>query len=147
MHSYLYTSSMSTTKVQSLNKVILPIIRRAMPNIIATSIVGVSPMTGPVNQVFKMKIKYGDLDKMRITLKKEHFKMFLRLYNRRKFTTHNDILAANYPWVKLTDVITVFNTVEWCNSSFGECGYIFDNVNRFYFENKEDCAMFTLTWL
>ena len=34
--------------VATLNKVILPVIRRVMPTVIANEIIGVQPMTGPV---------------------------------------------------------------------------------------------------
>lgn len=33
--------------------------RRAMPNIIAHDIVGVSPMTGPVGRIFALRKRYG----------------------------------------------------------------------------------------
>ena len=34
-----------------LNKVMLPLIRRVMPTVIANEIMGVQPMTGPVGQI------------------------------------------------------------------------------------------------
>lgn len=40
------------------HKVLLPLIRNAMPNIIANDIIGVQPMTGPVGDIFTMGIKY-----------------------------------------------------------------------------------------
>ena len=36
--------------IASLNKVILPVIRRVMPTVIANELVGVQPMTGPVGR-------------------------------------------------------------------------------------------------
>jgi len=36
--------------VATLNKVMLPLIRRVMPSVIANELVGVQPMTGPVGQ-------------------------------------------------------------------------------------------------
>jgi len=41
-----------------LNKVILPIIRRVMPTVIANEIVGVQPMAGPVSQIHTLRVKY-----------------------------------------------------------------------------------------
>ena len=38
----------SAGNVATLNRVILPVIRRVMPTVIANEIVGVQPMTGPV---------------------------------------------------------------------------------------------------
>ena len=40
------------------NRVILPIIRRVMPNIIANKIIGVQPMTGPVGQIRTLRTRY-----------------------------------------------------------------------------------------
>jgi hypothetical protein len=43
----------SAGNVATLNRVILPVIRRVMPTVIANEIVGVQPMTGPVGQIHK----------------------------------------------------------------------------------------------
>jgi hypothetical protein len=40
--------------------VILPIIRRVMPTVIANEIVGVQPMTGPVAQIHTLRVRYAD---------------------------------------------------------------------------------------
>jgi len=40
--------------------VILPLIRRIMPNVIAQSILGVQPMTGPVSDIFRLRTRYED---------------------------------------------------------------------------------------
>ena len=46
--------------VAVLNKVILPVIRRVMPTVIANEIVGVQPMTGPVAQIHTLRVRYAD---------------------------------------------------------------------------------------
>ena len=46
--------------VAALNKVILPVIRRVMPTVIANEIVGVQPMTGPVGQIHTLRVRYAD---------------------------------------------------------------------------------------
>lgn len=46
--------------VATLNKVILPVIRRVMPTVIANEIMGVQPMTGPVGQIHTLRVQYGD---------------------------------------------------------------------------------------
>lgn len=43
-----------------LKKVILPVIRRVMPSVIAHDIIGVSPMTGPVNSIASLRARYAD---------------------------------------------------------------------------------------
>ncbi len=46
--------------IATLNKVILPVIRRVMPTVIANEIIGVQPMTGPVAQIHTLRVRYAD---------------------------------------------------------------------------------------
>ena len=46
--------------VATLNRVILPVIRRVMPTVIANEIVGIQPMTGPVAQIHTLRVRYAD---------------------------------------------------------------------------------------
>ncbi len=48
--------------VATLNKVILPVIRRVMPTVIANEIIGVQPMSGPVAQIHTLRVRYSDTD-------------------------------------------------------------------------------------
>jgi len=50
----------SAGNVATLNRVILPVIRRVMPTVIANEIVGVQPMTGPVSQIHTLRVRYSD---------------------------------------------------------------------------------------
>jgi len=50
----------SAGNVATLNRVILPVIRRVMPTVIANELVGVQPMTGPVGQVNTLRVRYAD---------------------------------------------------------------------------------------
>jgi hypothetical protein len=43
-----------------LNKVMLPLIRRVMPTVIANEIMGVQPMTGPVGQIHTLRTRYAN---------------------------------------------------------------------------------------
>jgi hypothetical protein len=55
------TSGATTAgNVAALNKVILPVIRRVMPTVIANEIIGVQPMTGPVGQIHTLRVQYAD---------------------------------------------------------------------------------------
>ena len=46
--------------IATLNRVILPVIRRVMPTVIANEIVGVQPMTGPVAQIHTLRVRYAE---------------------------------------------------------------------------------------
>ena len=60
--SLLAESSAGTTtagNIATLNRVILPVIRRVMPTVIANELVGVQPMTGPVGQIHTLRVRYA----------------------------------------------------------------------------------------
>lgn len=61
---YLNESAASGTtmsgNVATLNKVILPVIRRVMPTVIANELIGVQPMTGPVGQIHTLRVRYSE---------------------------------------------------------------------------------------
>ena len=46
--------------IATLNRVILPVIRRVMPTVIANEIVGVQPMQGPVSQIHTLRVRYAE---------------------------------------------------------------------------------------
>jgi len=50
----------SAGNIATLNRVILPVIRRVMPTVIANELVGVQPMTGPVAQIHTLRVRYSD---------------------------------------------------------------------------------------
>ena len=52
----------SAGNIATLNRVILPVIRRVMPTVIANEIIGVQPMTGPVGQIHTLRVRYADSD-------------------------------------------------------------------------------------
>ena len=55
------TSGATTSgNMATLNRVILPVIRRVMPTVIANEIVGVQPMQGPVSQIHTLRVRYAD---------------------------------------------------------------------------------------
>ena len=59
----LSESSVGTTtagNIATLNRVILPVIRRVMPTVIANELVGVQPMTGPVGQIHTLRVRYAN---------------------------------------------------------------------------------------
>ena len=61
--SLLSESSAGTTtagNIATLNRVILPVIRRVMPTVIANELIGVQPMTGPVGQIHTLRVRYAN---------------------------------------------------------------------------------------
>ena len=62
MHSGIGNNATSTGNVQSFDPVLISLVRRSMPNLIAYDICGVQPMTGPTGLIFAMKSNYVAAD-------------------------------------------------------------------------------------
>jgi hypothetical protein len=54
------TGATSAGNIATLNRVILPVIRRVMPTVIANELVGVQPMTGPIGQIHTLRVRYAE---------------------------------------------------------------------------------------
>ena len=53
-------ANQGTGAIVSPDPVLISLVRRAMPNLIAYDVAGVQPMSGPTGLIFAMKAKYGD---------------------------------------------------------------------------------------
>ena len=53
-------ANQGTAAVANPDPVLISLVRRAMPNLIAYDVAGVQPMSGPTGLIFAMKAKYGD---------------------------------------------------------------------------------------
>ena len=49
----------NTTSAANWNPVLIALVRRAMPNLMAYDVCGVQPMSGPTGLIFAMKSRYG----------------------------------------------------------------------------------------
>lgn len=54
------SGAVAANDVAGFRKILIPMIRRIIPGTIATEIVGVQPMQGPVGLVYTMRYKYGE---------------------------------------------------------------------------------------
>jgi hypothetical protein len=54
------TSSAGTGNVDTFDPVLISLVRRAMPNLIAYDVCGVQPMTGPTGLIFAMRARYAN---------------------------------------------------------------------------------------
>ena len=52
-------ASQNTDSIASPDPVLISLVRRAMPNLIAYDVAGVQPMSGPTGLIFAMKARYG----------------------------------------------------------------------------------------
>lgn len=54
------SGAVAANDIAGFRKILIPMIRRIIPGTIATEIVGVQPMQGPVGLVYTMRYKYGE---------------------------------------------------------------------------------------
>lgn len=54
------SGSTDAASIAGFHKIVIPMIRRIIPGTIATELVGVQPMTGPVGQVYSLRYKYAE---------------------------------------------------------------------------------------
>jgi hypothetical protein len=57
-----HANSVSSAGVANWNPILISLVRRAMPNLIAFDIASVQPMTGPTGLIFAMKSRYSAMD-------------------------------------------------------------------------------------
>ena len=55
----VHGNSVSNGGVENWNPILISLVRRAMPNLVAYDIAGVQPMSGPTGLIFAMKSRYG----------------------------------------------------------------------------------------
>jgi len=55
-------SSVATQGIDSFDPILISLVRRAMPNLMAYDIAGVQPMTGPTGLIFAMKSRFGSVN-------------------------------------------------------------------------------------
>lgn len=119
-----------------------------MPKIIANSIIGVQPMTGPSASVFSLRSRYTYNHKTIKMAFPEYFKNFLRLNNRRRSFTVDEFKNAGYPVVELChSQWRKYNDIrDWCNSNFQIGTWVSDGYNTFAFSNIDQATFFKLAW-
>jgi hypothetical protein len=140
---------------KEMAKVIMPAIRRVMPNIIANDILGVQPMTGPVGQIFGQVARYSTAKSRYATMNKAGYKQFLRLNDRKRRQYESDFVKAKYPYhdvprdyyVRLMRADGAQSMLDWLEAMMPHSHVLFAGFQpRIYFENENDRLMFILRW-
>jgi hypothetical protein len=142
---------MDSNQTNEFAKVLIPRIRRVMPNIIARQIIGVTPMTGPMGGIFGLaghlnpERPPGWWDGHKVRMTKDVYKNFLRLNDRKKHQTRQDFIKAGYPWASIRDLDYNEAVQSWLDDSIGKYRYVvvWDAI---FFENKNDHLLYTLRW-
>lgn len=126
-------TNIAASVTATAQKILMPIIRKVYPNMIAQQILGVQPMTGPTGSIFTLNVIYEDPNIAKFH-KKYKFSRAKWYYCKYKFTDG----------VKCRD---------WCVEHFGPLSKGGDawmrwklEVNQFRFLNEDDAIMFKLRW-
>ena len=134
----MYNQSQAAA-VTATAQVLLPMIRRVMPNIIASQLISVQPMTGPVGQIFNST---WTLDHLK--MKKVHYQHFLRVYNRKTYHKIDDIVKLGYTQVTVS-VMNAIPAKRWCTANLKPGSFVMINT-RFVFAYDRDATLFALRW-
>jgi hypothetical protein len=62
VNGMLNENNTTTGSITNYDPVLISLVRRAMPNLIAYDVAGVQPMSGPTGLIFAMKARYNDVD-------------------------------------------------------------------------------------
>lgn len=127
------------------SNVLIPIIRRCVPNIIINQLLGVQPMTGPVGQVLAMRYRYSYGKYSRVFITNGQYNKFVRLYNRKRHQLVKDIENAGYPSFILYDSSLLDECIIWCDTVLGSNNYIRDYCT-FFFLTLNDKISFSMVW-
>jgi hypothetical protein len=123
-----------------VDPVLIGIIRRVYPQVIANDILGVQNMTAPSGDIFKTRTRY-----VTGRLNNNHYQNFLRLNNRRKTQRRIDFEKAGYPSVVTTAAYYTDEWINWMKENIGQHQY-FVFGNTVFFENEKLMVLYQLRW-
>lgn len=135
-----------TNPINETVKILLPVIRKIYPTLIAQSIIGVQPMVAPSGFIFKSRFEIIQKD-FKMT-NKLLFRNFLRLNDKKKSFSEKDMIKAKYPLVRLTNnQISQRNEIfEWCDSNIGKHSWVHNGHNVIVFSNEQDETLYKMVW-
>jgi hypothetical protein len=99
-------------------RIVIPILRSALPNLMAQQIVGVQPMNMGSNRLFKYEQSY------------------LNIHQNKRYWPYRIVIRDWYD---------IYEAERFCYDNFRSRNW--RNVAKyFYFKNQNDAALFTLKW-
>ena len=129
----------------TVDPVVLSVVRKMWPCLLAQSIIGVQPMTAPTGQIFKLRSRYGVT---RFKMSKEHFKWFLRLNDRKTQNSPEEFIRVKYPLLTLTlDQISRREEIyEWCDENIGLHRWCHNEYDLIAFYDEKCVVLFQMVW-
>jgi hypothetical protein len=99
-------------------KILIPLIRQVMPQVVAQQIIGVQPMTSSSGSIFSQRMRFSS-----------------KVYNR-KYWPHQYMISVR----------NMTEAERWCWDNF-RGRYWHSDYEQFVFKRSEDAALFALRWL
>jgi len=126
--------------------VLLPIIRRVMPTIMANCIIyGTYGAARSKSDIFTT----DDLWKfnLHVVMNNTHYRHFLRVYNRRTHHPANYITDLGYQKIRISRQEDQHLAADqWCTDNLNEGSYV-RRHGDFWFAYNDDAVLFKMTWL
>lgn len=132
-----------------LDPVIIPMVRRVMPRVLAMDIIGVTP---PASRPSKLRKRYairleGALLSARHRVAPEVYRHFLRINNRRRTQSSEDLAAAGYHAVSSIPWTSWEPADAWCADQLEPHSWLrFPGEARWWFSRGSDAVLFGLVW-
>jgi hypothetical protein len=123
-------------------RVLIPLVRRAMPTLIANQIIGVSPLSAPAGTMFA-----APLHRRRWPVDPALYRHFLRVNNRKRTQSGEDLRRAGY-WSASRGWFSGHARVDaWCRDQWGpHAWHRFPGDNTWWFSREDDALVFRLAW-
>jgi len=121
------------TNIKGFDPILIGLVRRALPNLMAYDVCGVQPMTGPTGLIFAMRAKYANTVASSNTDLQGRAEAF---YNEANTAwagtgTHNDVMGANVGNIVLANTGTGMTTAtaEDLGTTMAQMGFTIDRVS------------------
>ena len=131
---------MATSNIKDFQKILMPMIRQVMPNLIATQIMGVQPMTGSSGGIFSLRTNFN----------KEALFRYYPSMNSKMPVRH----TTNRPFMLPGDPEPNEKYRPWLEEHIGKQGYNWNwdlcstdvDILEIYFRREDHATLFELTW-
>jgi Major capsid protein Gp23 len=120
--------------IKGFDPILIGLVRRALPNLMAYDVCGVQPMTGPTGLIFAMRTKYANTANSPVTIANETEAFYNEANTAYSGTgTHGNTMSANMANAVVSNTGNAFSTTVGEDlggaTAFGQLGFTIDRVS------------------
>lgn len=127
-----YDPNIAASVTQTAQNIMMPLIQKLMPSLIAQQIIGVQPMTGPTGSIFTMRYADPNIDKFHKKYKFSRAKWYIAEFDEKDYSEVD----------------------KWCTAQFGPhpkrpdawSRWIHKYESSIHFRDEKDYVLFVLRW-